>query len=67
MRFTTETIITCYHHYLHITFIITKVLKLLNKFAYKHTYTSISELSPRPKRRCCKSETLLTYPSHTVL
>ena len=58
MRFTTKTITICYHHYLHITFIITKVLKLLNKFAYKHTYTSISELSPRPKRRCCKSETV---------
>ena len=37
MRFTTETIIACYHHYLHITFIITKVLELLNKFTYKHT------------------------------
>ena len=38
MRFTTQTIIICYHHYLHITFIITKVLELLNKFTYKHIF-----------------------------
>ena len=48
MRFTTKTVTICYHHYLHITFIITKVLEFLNKFAYKHTYTSISELIFNP-------------------
>ena len=36
MRFTTKTVTICYHHYLHITFIITKVLELSNKFTYKH-------------------------------
>lgn len=42
MRFTTKTITICYHHYLHITLFIVNILKLLNKFTYKHTYTSIS-------------------------
>ncbi len=36
MRFNTKAISVCFHHYLHITFIVTKVLELLNKFTYKH-------------------------------
>lgn len=42
MRFNTNAVTVCYHHYLHITFVVTKVLELLNKITYKHTYTSIS-------------------------
>ena len=30
-------------------------------FVYFHTYTSISELSPKPKRRCCNSWTYCIY------
>ena len=43
MRYRTQSVVTCYYHYLHITFIITKVLKLLNKFTYKHTIIFMPE------------------------
>ena len=38
MRFNTKAVSVCYHHYLHITFIITKALEFLNKFTYKHIF-----------------------------